>query len=49
MESSDPKYVGLLLDIAHSVTGGGHPAKAIHLKDVVDSSMDVKGAKWPFT
>jgi inosose dehydratase len=59
LESSDPKYVHLLLDTAHSVAGGGDPAKAIekyheripflHLKDVVDSSMDVKGAKYPFT
>ncbi|MBV9082125.1 MAG: TIM barrel protein, partial [Acidobacteriaceae bacterium] len=46
LASSDPKYVKLLLDTAHSVAGGGHPAKAIekyrdrlllvHLKDVVD-------------
>jgi inosose dehydratase len=59
LESSDPKYVHLLLDTAHSVAGGGDPAKAIekyhdrtlfvHLKDVIDSPMDVKGAKYPFT
>jgi inosose dehydratase len=59
MESSDPKYVSLLLDTAHSAAGGGDPAAAIrkyherirflHLKDVVDSSMDAPGAKYPFT
>ncbi len=59
MESSDPKYVKLLLDTAHSAAGGGDPAAAIgkyhsriefiHLKDVIDSSMDIKGAKYPFT
>lgn len=59
MESSDPKYVSLLLDTAHSAAGGGDPAQAIekyhsrmqllHLKDVVNSSMEVKGAKYPFT
>jgi inosose dehydratase len=58
MESSDPKYVKLLLDTAHSVAGGGNPAEAVkkyhermlfvHLKDVVDSSMDAPGAKYPF-
>ena len=58
MESSDPRYVKLLLDTAHSVAGGGDPAAAIakyherilfiHLKDVVDTSMDTPGAKYPF-
>ena len=58
MESSDPKYVKLLLDTAHSLAGGGDPAAAIqkyhdrillvHLKDVVDISMDTPGAKYPF-
>ncbi len=58
MESSDPKYVKLLLDTAHSVAGGGDPAAAIlkyheriqlvHLKDVVDIPLDTPGAKYPF-
>jgi inosose dehydratase len=57
-EASDPKYVKLLLDTAHSVAGGGDPAEAVrkyhdrlmfvHLKDVVDSPMDTPGAKYPF-
>jgi inosose dehydratase len=58
MESSDPKYVHLLLDTAHSVAGGGDPAaeirkyheriRLVHLKDVVDAPMDKSGAKYPF-
>jgi len=58
LESSDPKYVKLELDTAHSVAGGGDPAKAIreyhdrllflHLKDVVDIPMSTPGAKYPF-
>jgi inosose dehydratase len=58
MENSDPKYVKLLLDTAHSVAGGGNPAAQIakyhdrilfmHLKDVVDIPMDTNGAKYPF-
>src|SRR5579872_3330286 len=58
MESSDPKYVKLLLDTAHSVAGGGDPAATImkyhermqfvHLKDVVDSPLDSPGSKYPF-
>jgi inosose dehydratase len=58
LESSDPKYVKLLLDTAHSVAGGGNPAEQIHkyhdrilylhLKDVVDAPMDTPGAKYPF-
>jgi inosose dehydratase len=58
LESSDPKYVKLLLDTAHSVAGGGDPAAAIkkyhdrlvfvHLKDVVDIPTDTRGAKYPF-
>lgn len=57
LESSDPKYVKLLLDTAHSVAGGGDPAAAIrkyhdrmlylHVKDVVDAPMDAS-AKYPF-
>ncbi len=44
MDSSDPRYVKLLLDVAHYAQGGGDPAKAImrhrdrilflHIKDV---------------
>src|SRR3984957_1281907 len=58
LESSDPKFVRLELDTAHSVAGGGDPAKAIEkyhdrllflqLKDVVDSPM-TDNAKYPFT
>ena len=57
LENSDPKYVGLLLDTAHAVAGGGDPAKMIekyhdrllflHLKDVVDVPMTPK-LKYPF-
>jgi inosose dehydratase len=57
LESSDPRYVKLLLDTAHYVAGGGDPAKAIeryrdrilflHLKDVVDTPMTAK-MKYPF-
>ena len=58
MDASDPRYVGLLLDTAHYVAGGGDPAEAIvhyrdrllflHLKDVVDIPVDTPGAKYPF-
>lgn len=58
MEASDPRYVNLLLDTAHSVAGGGDPAAAIakyrqripfvHLKDLVDIPVDTPGAKYPF-
>ena len=58
MDASDPKYVGLELDTAHYVAGGGDPADAIvhyrerllflHLKDVVDIPVDTPGAKYPF-
>ena len=44
MDSADPRYVKLLLDVAHYAQGGGNPAKAIrkyrdrllflHIKDV---------------
>ena len=44
MDAADPKYVRLLLDVAHYAQGGGDPAKAItkyrdrilflHIKDV---------------
>jgi inosose dehydratase len=58
LNAADPKYVKLELDTAHSVAGGGDPAKAIekyhdrllflHLKDVLDSPM-TGNAKYPFT
>jgi inosose dehydratase len=58
LEASDPKYVNMLLDAAHSLAGGGNPAKAIrkyqdrllfvHLKHVVDIPLDTPGAKYPF-
>jgi len=58
MDASDPKYVGLELDTAHYVAGGGDPAEAIlhyrdrllflHLKDVVDIPLDTPGARYPF-
>ncbi len=57
LESSDPKYVHLLFDTAHSLAGGGDPVKAIlkyqsrirlmHLKDVVDMP-GVAAGKYPF-
>jgi inosose dehydratase len=57
MENSDPKYVKLLVDTAHSVAGGGDPVVAIrkyhdrmiflHLKDLVDIPMSGKD-KYPF-
>jgi inosose dehydratase len=58
LENTDPKYVGLELDTAHLVAGGGDPAKAIekyhdrllflHLKDVRDIAADTTKAKYPF-
>ena len=58
MESSDPRFVKLLLDTAHSVAGGGDPTAAVrkyhermifvHLKDVVDIPADTPKAKYPF-
>jgi inosose dehydratase len=57
LEASDPKYVYLELDTAHSVAGGGDPKATIekwhdrmlflHLKDVVDMPMTNK-MKYPF-
>lgn len=57
LENSDPQYVKLELDTAHSVAGGGDPAKTIeryhdrllflHIKDVVDVPMTSK-MKYPF-
>jgi inosose dehydratase len=58
LESSDPRYVKLLLDTAHSVAGGGDPTAVVrkhhermifvHLKDVVDIPADTPKAKYPF-
>jgi inosose dehydratase len=58
MDASDPRFVGLELDTAHYVAGGGDPAKAIthyrdrllfmHLKDVVDLPSDTPRVKYPF-
>jgi inosose dehydratase len=58
MASSDPKYVKLLLDTAHSVAGGGNPVAEIekyhdrirylHLKDVVDIPKDTPKTQYPF-
>jgi inosose dehydratase len=58
MESSDSRYVKLLLDTAHSVAGGGDAAATVrkyhermifvHLKDVVDIPADTPKAKYPF-
>ncbi len=58
LESSDPKYVKLELDTAHSVAGGGDPVAQIekyherilflHLKDVVDIPLGTENAKYPF-
>lgn len=57
LDNADPRFVKLELDTAHSVAGGGDPARAIekyrdrllflHLKDVVDMPGDPK-AKYPF-
>jgi len=58
LESSDPKYVKLELDTAHSYAGGGDPAKAIekyhdrllflHLKDAVEIPLGSENSKYPF-
>jgi inosose dehydratase len=58
LESSDPKYVKLELDTAHSLAGGGDPAKTIekyhdrllflHLKDVVSIPLGSENSKYPF-
>lgn len=54
MDASDPRYVRLLLDVAHYAQGGGDPAKAIrkhrdrilflHIKDVEITSATEAGA-----
>jgi inosose dehydratase len=58
LASSDPNYVKLELDTAHSLAGGGDPAKAIekyhdrllflHLKDMVDIPLGSEKSKYPF-
>lgn len=58
LENSDPKYVRLELDMAHSLAGGGDPAEAIlkyhdrllflHLKDVVNIPLNTPGTQYPF-
>lgn len=58
LENADPKYVKLELDTAHSVAGGGDPAKDIekyhdrilflHVKDVRNIPADTPKAKYPF-
>lgn len=58
LHASDPHYVGLELDTAHYVAGGGDAAKAIktyrdrllfmHLKDFVDIPIGTENAKYPF-
>jgi inosose dehydratase len=58
LRNSDPKYVKLLLDTAHSVAGGGDPALAVeeyhdrllllHIKDGVDIPPGTSGAAYPF-
>jgi inosose dehydratase len=54
MDASDPRYVRLLLDVAHYQQGGGDPVKAVtqykdriqvvHLKDVVSPAPSTDGA-----
>lgn len=54
MDASDPKYVRLLLDVAHFQQGGGDPVEAVtqyrdrigvvHIKDVVAPGPSVGGA-----
>lgn len=47
MEASDPKYVKLLLDVAHYFQGGGDPVKAIHqYKDRIQA-MHLKDVESP--
>jgi inosose dehydratase len=58
LENSDPVYVKLLFDTAHSVAGGGDPAMAIqkyrdrllllHIKDGVDIPRNQANASYPF-
>ena len=58
LENADPKYVKLELDTAHSLAGGGDPAREIeryhdrllflHIKDVVDLPPNTPKAKYPF-
>ena len=58
LNAADPKYVRLELDTAHSVAGGGDPAKQVekyrdrllflHLKDLVDIPLGSEHSKYPF-
>jgi len=58
LDASDPKYVGLLLDVAHYQVGGGDPVAAVrrhaerllflHIKDVHMSAPSVTGASYQF-
>jgi inosose dehydratase len=58
LAAADPKYVKLELDTAHSLAGGGDPAKMIekhrdrlcflHLKDMVDIPLGSENSKYPF-
>jgi inosose dehydratase len=58
LEASDPRYVRLLLDVAHWQQGGGEPVAAIHqyhdrlamlhIKDVKPSTSSGRGAGFQF-
>src|SRR5262249_12344013 len=58
MEESDPRYVKLLLDVAHYAEGGGDPAEAIlkyrdrilflHIKDVEDLASKAGSESYRF-
>jgi inosose dehydratase len=58
LDAADPKYVGLLLDVAHYQVGGGDPVAAIrryadrlsllHIKDVRMSAPTEKGPSYQF-
>jgi len=58
LDASDPKYVGLLLDVAHYQVGGGDPVAAIrrhaerllflHIKDVQMSAPSGNGPSYQF-
>ena len=58
LDASDPKYVGLLLDVAHYQVGGGDPVAAVrrhaerllflHIKDVHISAPSGNGPSYQF-
>ncbi len=58
LDASDPKYVGLLLDVAHYQVGGGDPVAAVrrhaerllflHIKDVHMSAPSGNGPSYQF-